>query len=287
MTSWLGGHPNIYMSPINEPLFFSSDIHNQRIQTWQDYIQLFSSTRLEHLAVGEASTTSLFSQRAVPDIEEQLPDARYIVMLRNPVEMAYSMYDQQRRNLHEDVDNFFQAWHLSSERRNGMLKPRGCKDSTQLDYQAWCLLGKQLERLYTRVSRERVLVLVLDDFKESPRGEYLKVLNFLEVPDDGRENFPVHNPASEWRSLKLGIAVRQISRAVVWAKDVARILPKRSLGVVRLIKQISTRKRSLPPMPIEVRSELESFFEEDIRLLEKSLLKREFPSWRQIRVKPR
>lgn len=279
LAAWLAEHPNIYMSPIKEPLFFSQDIGNCWRYGKAAYERLFNKVESIHTAIGEASTTYLFSKIAIPIIEQELSGARYIVMVRNPVDMAYSLHEQQLRSFNENIEDFRQAWKLAPERRAGRHVPPGCKDPIWLDYPSWCRLGEQLERLYSIVPEERVLVLVLDDMKENPRREYLKVLEFLGVPDDGRQAFPVYNPAREWRSRRVGRLVRALARGVAWSKHVKGLLPKRSLGIVNRLQAWNARQRPRPPLPPDLRAELEAYFAEDVRKLER-LLGREFPQWR-------
>lgn len=279
MATWLGEHPSIYMAPIKEPFYFSSDIGNQWIRTWDAYIRLFNAARPQHVAVGEASPAYLFSNVAVPSIEAEVPSARFIVMMRNPVEMAYAFHEQNIRSGNETIRDFRQAWYLSPERREGWQVPHGCKDPVFLDYQSWCLLGEQLERLYGLVARQRVLVLVLDDMIENPRREYLRVLGFLGVSDNGRQKFPVYNPAREWRSPHLGRLVRYLGQGVGWVKYIAAILPPKSLGLMHIIEKAASRKQTRPPLPSDFLAELSQYFENDVRLVER-LLDREFKGWR-------
>jgi hypothetical protein len=279
LTAWLRGHLKIYMSPIKEPHFFSRDIGNQTIRTWDDYLKLFVGARSDHLAIGESTTDYLFSKVAVPTIEAEFSGTRYVVIVRNPVDMAYSLHDHRFHNFDEDQKDFIVAWRLSPERRAGKQVPPRCRDQLLLDYQAYCLLGTQLERLYKVVVRERVLVLLLDDVKENPRREYLKVLDFLGVPDDGRTEFPIHNPAKEWRNPLWGRALHRLGKRVARAKHVEGILPKRSLGILRALWNRAIRYRPRLPMPADVHRELLAFYEEDICKLE-ALLGRDLSHWR-------
>jgi hypothetical protein len=279
LATWLAGHPSIYLSPIKEPFYFSKDIGNYWPYGWDAYVRLFNGAGPRHKAVGEASTNYLFSRVAVPSIEEVVPAARYIVMVRNPVDMAYSLHEQQLRSFNENVQDFGRAWRLSPERREGLQVPPGCKDPILLDYPAWCRLGEQLERLFSIVTHERVLVLVLDDVKENPRREYLRVLEFLDVPDDGRQEFPVFNPARAWRSPRIGRAIRALARFVAKSKHIQGWLPRRSFGFVRHLEAWNTQYRPRPPLPEDLRMELEAYFADDVRKLEE-LLGRKFPSWR-------
>jgi hypothetical protein len=154
-----------------------------------------------------------------------------------------------------------------------------------LDYQSFCLLGEQLERLYRRVPTDRVLVLVLDDVEREPRKEYLKVLQFLGVSDDHRERFPVENIARAWRDPTLGKFTRRVARGVVWAKYVVNILPRRSLGMVRLLERAATRRRARPALSTKSRAEMAAFYDDDIRTLE-TLLRRDLSAWRNLEMSP-
>ena len=279
MAAWLAEHPNIYMSPIKEPFYFSKDIGNHWRYGWDEYLRLFYGADHRNKAIGEASTFYLISKIAIPTIEKKIPGARYIVMLRNPVEMVYSLYKQQVRVFNENIESFSKAWELVPERQKGRRIPSTCKDPKLLDYPAWCRLGEQLERLYALVPRERVQVVVLDDVKQNPRQEYLKVLDFLGVIDDGRQEFPVHNQARDWRYPQVGRAIRVLGKAVGWSKHVKGLFPRRSLGIVGGLQALNTKQKPRPPLPPDLSSEIFAFFDEDLVKLE-NILGRKFSQWR-------
>jgi hypothetical protein len=279
LAEWLRHHPKIYISALKEPQFFSKDINTlSTIRTWAHYYRLFQGASPKHLAIGEASVTYLFSKVAVPAIETKLPGSKYIVMIRNPVDMAYALHEQMRRVFNENVNDFYEAWRLAPERRMGHFVPPGCPDPKLLDYPSWCLLGEQLERLFALVSRERVLVLVLDDVKENPRREYLLVLEFLQVPDDGRQEFPVYNSARGWRSQSLGKLLNRLFIWAGWMRYNAGVLSPRHLGIGEHLDRLFSVRKERPPLSPEVRRELEAFFASDIQRLE-HLLNRRFPNW--------
>jgi len=223
MARWLAEHPNIFMSPVKEPNFFNTDDRWTVTRTLRQYEALFRNAGPDHIAVGEASAWYLFSREAVPNILGYCEDPRFLVMVRNPIEMAYSLHQQELYSGNEHIKDFQTAWALQSERAQGREISRFCVEPKRLLYGPVCKLEEQLERLYTLVPKEKVLVIVLDDVKMNPRREYLKVLEFLGVPDDGRTNFPVYNPAKEHRSLFMGRIIAFVGRTVgAW---------KRSLGI--------------------------------------------------------
>jgi hypothetical protein len=264
---WLAEHPNIYMSPIKEPHFFCIDFNIKIIPNQNEYYRLFQKAGDRHIAIGEASTSYLYSQWAVPRIEQELPGARYIVMIRNPVEMAVSWHDELVFLGLEPIRDFETAWRLSPERRSDPRVTRQCAEPKWLDYPSVCRLGEQLERLLGVVPRQRVLVLVLDDLKECPRREYLKVLNFLGVPDDGRQEFPVKNPAKERRWPRLYQGIRRIGRVSWKVKRWLGIPTHRGTGILQVMNNINVRYRPRPTLSMELRKELIESFKEDVEKL--------------------
>ncbi len=67
------------------------------VTEWNDYLKLFREVG-ERKAIGEASVSYLWSKSAPANIRGAIPDARIILVLRNPVEMIFSMYLQTIRS---------------------------------------------------------------------------------------------------------------------------------------------------------------------------------------------
>ncbi|MCS6941797.1 MAG: sulfotransferase domain-containing protein [Geminocystis sp.] len=268
LASWLAGHPNVYMSPVKEPNCFNTD-QNARVRfQGEEYEALFRRANSSHLAVGEASVWYLASEVAVPKILEYADCPKFIVMVRNPVEMAYSLHDHMLYYGIEDEKDFGKAWQLQKERARGRNIPRGCFEPKHFQYGWACSLGHHIERLLSFVERKQVHFVFLDDIRKDARSEYLKVLNFLGLEDDGRTEFPAKNTAKEHR-------LQFIAPILRWgATFKKRIGIYKSLGIVKL----NTRYRQRPPMDNQLRAELIQYFREDIRLMER-LLNRDLSDW--------
>ena len=274
LAAWLAEHPAVYLSPYKEPHYYSTDFqyqvpYNQR----EAYLSLFEGAGEEHLAVGEASVWYLRSRDAVPNIEREVLDARYIVMLRNPVEMAPSLHEQMCFSGVETVASFERAWGLQEARAQGRNLPLGETNPAWFQYRESCLLGAQLDRLYRTVPRQRVLPLLLDDVKVDPRAAWLQVQAFLGVPDDGRSLFPVYNRAKErrWNWFQrfnnlYGQARRRLG------------VPPLGTGILTALQRRNIRERTRPPLSPEMRSILVDAFAEDVRLLA-TLLERDLEHW--------
>jgi len=272
LAHWLSRHPQVFFSPAKEPAFFSTDIHVHRRLELEQYEALFSAAKPEHLAIGEATTSYLYSRDAVPTILRFAESPRFIVCIRNPVDMCISLHGQRLREGCESVANLEDAWKLQSERRQGRRIPILCKDPKTLMYGEICRLGEQLERLYAQVDSEQIHVVVLDDMARDPEAEYLKVIRFLGLDPFVPEQFEVRNPA---RAIPFPLAfLIRVS-----------IRMKKSLGIYRGLGMKNRFERMLgrPPGKREISPEFEqeliTCFSRDIDQLER-LLKRDFSSWR-------
>lgn len=268
LASWLAQHPQVFMSPRKEPHHFNTDMRNVVTPSRLAYEKLFDRVTGRHIAVGEASTWYLYSEHAVPRIRDYSPKARFVVCLRNPVEMAPALHEQCWYIGDEHVADFRAAWELREQRQQGRAVSRWCREPRQLSYGRACLLGAMVARLLKRVGRERVCVLFVDDLKRDPRAEYLRVLGFLGVPDDGRVEFPVQNAAKEPRSPLL--------QRIAWLgqRFKERMGITRSFGLVRM----NTRVRSRNPLGEAMQQELREYFRRDIDTLG-SLLSRDLSAW--------
>ena len=90
---WLKQHPEVYMSPIKEPHYFSQIGNKDHITDWDDYLRLFEGVKDEKI-IGEASTSYFhFYEKAIPLIKNKLgKNVKLLLILRNPIERAWSHY---------------------------------------------------------------------------------------------------------------------------------------------------------------------------------------------------
>jgi hypothetical protein len=274
--AWLATHPRIYMPIVKEPDFFNTDeaYRWRPSMSFDEYEKLFSGAAEDHLAIGEASVWYLHSTVAVPNILMYVPSSRFIVMLRNPIEMARSLYEFHVSNGNEHIAEFSDAWGLQDARRAGReISPWCWEPPSHLVYGDACRLGEQLERLYTQVPRDRVLTILLDDLKNDTRGEYLRALKFLGVPDDGKTSFPTKNQAKRTRSMFL----RRLIRSVGAAKRVLGI-PHRGLGLLAAVNRANSVEGQSNPLTREMWTALADYFADDIRKLS-TLLNRDLSHW--------
>jgi len=195
LSKYLSKHPQICFSKPKEPHFFTILLKLlENVDIERDYIQRFFFHKTDaHQAVGEGSVSYLYSNEALETILQLNPDAKFIVNVRNPVDMIYSYHARLLKLVEEDQQDFKVAWELQALRAQGKRLPKRCHDPDLFQYKEVGSLGKYVERLFEIVGRERVHVVVFDDFAADTLTEYKKVLDFLGVGYDGRTEFPRKN----------------------------------------------------------------------------------------------
>jgi|LGOV01.1.fsa_nt_gb hypothetical protein len=260
MAQYLSDHPAVFMATPKEPHHYNSDHTHGGFKDPEAYAALFEDSGVK--TVGEASVFYLYSQVAVPRIEKECPNARYIVMLRNPVEMAPALYEQHVFSGYETCPSFKQAWDLQEARQKGTALPPPGTDVQMLFYTQICQLGEQLQRLYEHVPNERVHIIFNNDFRANPRRVWREVQEFLDLTDDGRDNFPVVNAAKKRKSPIL-------QRAKETAVSVRRSLgiPPLKTGLLRRLEMWNLQERKRAALHAAMHEKLLENFREDIELL--------------------
>lgn len=263
----------VYMSTPKEPCYFDSDLpfpNSPRNEA--QYLRCFKNASPQHRIIGEASSNYLFSQVAIPSILRFNPDARFIAMLRNPIDMAASLHAESVKSLVEDVTDFHEAWKLQAERRKGRSLPRVCYQKEFVLYGDFCKLGEQLTRLYSHVQPDRVHLVFFDELSRSPRDVYLQVLAFLGLPDDGRKGFPVLNARAAARSTL-------IRRLLVRLLALRESLPINvHTGLIRAALSLNLRYERRQPLDPAFRQELADYFRSDVALISR-IANRDLSYW--------
>jgi len=266
LSEYLKENPHVFMSSPKETEYFSFDLSNAAKMSLKTYLSIFSKANPEvHKAIGEASTAYLYSKCAVPEILKFNPEAKFIVMIRNPIDLVQSLHAQMLYQGIETVSDFETAWKLEENRKEGNDIPMFCFDKNSLMYSEWGLLGKQIERLFSIVRRDKVKVIIFDEFIKNTKQIYEEVLEFLGAPSDGRVLFPKFN---EGKSISVPFLQPILGFPIKMAKATRAIVgyPK-SLDFFIGLLALNSNAKKRPSITKEFKKELISFFREDIEKL--------------------
>lgn len=264
MYSLLKQHPDVYLSILKEPHFFGTDLTVQphTIREPDLYSGLFANAG-GCKRIGEGSVWYLTSSRAAQEIREFAPDAKILALLRKPADMAYSLYHLYRRTGNEDLPSFEEALAAQDERREGRRIPAGTYFPEGLQYVEVARAADKVERFYSAFGRDRVRVILFEDFRRDNAKVYREVLEFLDI-DPGFT--PELDPARAAERIQL-MAIRQLRQT---DPRVRRRMSREG------IKQHTGPKAQ--PMSPDVKARLREIFRSDVVRLG-GLLGRDLSHW--------
>jgi hypothetical protein len=209
-------HPQVFMPAGKEPWYFARELHERTPPrpegtpaTLDEYLALFAAARPGQ-RVGEASALYLWSRTAARGIAEVAPGARMVAILREPAALLRSLHLQFVETYVETVADLRTALALEAARREGRQVPRHTYWPRALLYSEHVRYVEQLRRYHELFGRDRVLVLIYDDFRADNAATVRRVLRFLEVDDVAIE--PVEaNPTVRARSQRLHELLHAVS----------------------------------------------------------------------------
>ncbi|MBP8917862.1 MAG: sulfotransferase domain-containing protein [Chitinophagales bacterium] len=199
---YLKQHKQVYLSPVKEPHFFSKDIdvnlfkrefaqnklqdidkyvngemkeefHAAFIRDIEQYKKLFSKVQ-DQKAVGELSTSYLFSEVAAKEIKALIPDCKIIICLRNPFDRAYSHY---RMNLWTGNSNEFDFYKALVEDYDHKPKVWG---NAHL-YTEIGLYYQQVKRYLDLFGKDNVKIIFTEDMKKNAAQVVKELYEFIGV----------------------------------------------------------------------------------------------------------
>jgi len=267
----LGMHPQIYAPAAKEPHYFARDIKAPGFFTDRDeYLALYRNAG-EARHVVDGSVWNMFSKVAAPLIRAEVPDAKAIVMMRDPVELMRSLHARNFVFGDEDIADFATALEAEPERAVGRRLPKGGAFPEALLYSRVGRLGEQVSRLLETFPREDVHFVVLDDLEADPVSEYLAVLDFLDVDAWTPQSFDRHNPHRRQRSTLIARAyygehwsVRAVARKVLSPGMRMRV---RSTALSRRIARANAPTAKREPLDQQLRDRLRQELATDVALL--------------------
>jgi hypothetical protein len=281
----LARHPEVFASPIKEPKYYMctdapppaycgpGDAHSQQEWIWRadDYAALFAGASPGALRL-ESTPFYLYLPHARRRLAEELPQARFVVVVRDPVDRAYSNWMHLWVDGLEPDGDFRTAFRAEDTRIAAGWAPFW-------HYRRMGRYGEQLADLFARVGRERVLVLRYRHLVEAPGATLDRVCAFLgistgridAVPHDNSRPFvrPGPRAALLGRLIRAGAGAGSYVRPEVWRQAAKPFHGALQFG----------QPAQRPRLSSEVRAELIADFTDDIALLE-DLLGESFADWR-------
>jgi hypothetical protein len=266
LATWLSEHSQIFMTRPKEPHFFNTDHSNRPYDDEAKYYALFPEEQSDYLAIGEASVHYLSSAVAVQNILAAVEDPKFIVCLRDPTDMVVSYHNQLFNALAEDIPDIQTAWAAQSDRISGKRIPDTCPEPSRLQYSESGKLARQMERLFADVPSHKVFVVFLDQIQVNPLGVYKYLLDFLNVPYDGKTDFPRLNSVARLRNRRFRYVLNTFGKL---KENLG--FPRFNSGILKMFTRMNMRsgERNAPIDTPFIDSVLRPYFADEAKRLER------------------
>lgn len=279
INKFLSQHPDIFISARKELHYFGGDLDWRNYSmSKEEYFSYFCEVDSKQIA-GETSVFYLFSKDAADEIKTWNPNSRIIAIIRDPMEMIPSLHRQFLKTGNEFILDLEEALDAEPERKKGNKLPR--KENMGLNqglfYSEMARYSEQLERYFQVFGRDRVHVILYEDFKKNPASVYRGILEFLGVDPTFQPEFSYINTKVQikspwlWKFVKFPPEyLRQIWRTIIPSKLRGQILVK--------VSQLYSKKAPRKTLPEPTRLRLHEMYRDDVKQLEE-ILGRDLSSW--------
>src|SRR3989440_2961216 len=173
---YLKRHPRIALPVKKELHFFDNDeLFAGGNVSYEPLYEMFRPARPGSIA-GENTPIYLYWRPALPRIRDYNPAMKFIVILRNPIERAFSQWNMQRTRGIEPFD-FLDAV-AAEPRRIAESAPKQLRKFSYVDRGRY---AEQLERAFRLFPRERFLVIKYEEFRARHREMVEAALRLLHL----------------------------------------------------------------------------------------------------------
>lgn len=247
MHRYLGAHPDIFMSSVKEPTFFNTGFHV--VREAQQYAALFREAGAAR-HIGESSHPYLTDPGAARTMRAFFPDARFILLLRDPVRRAHALYLHQRRWGWERARTFEEALELEARRERSRRFQRRCPTNVRnYRYVGSSRYDEQLARYFGHFDRSRFFVRTYEEFRADPRAVLDAAVAFLGLPPMPDPDLVAHNVNPGRHHLP--VLRRHLCKAGLPGRAVAALLKGRRIP--------------LPPLQPGTEEQLRATLESSVR----------------------
>lgn len=280
--NYIKEHPEIYMSSPKEPKFITStfmefpmngpgdDLIEKHLITksFEDYKTLFSGITTEKKCGESSAETLYYYEKSIPKIKQYFVDEpKIIVILRNPVERAYSAYTHLIRDLRENL-NFKDALDAEEQRIKNNYEYMWYYKDVGLYYDQ---VKAYLENF------DNVKIYLFDDLKSAPETLLESLFTFLGVdktflPNNLKEKYNVSG-VPKYYFLQNFLKNKNVTKGIL-----KLIIPNTLRR--KIVSRIDKSTLQRIPMNAEDREYLINYYKDDINKLQK-LINRDLSDWMQ------
>ncbi|MEL6930371.1 MAG: sulfotransferase, partial [Cyanobacteria bacterium J06600_6] len=242
------------------------------VTDWQDYQNLFAAADTEK-ALGEASWSSFYYPAAVERIRQYCPRMKFILLLRNPIERAFSHYSYLRQYDKEPLADFEAAIACESQR-------------IAVNYWAdWHYLqlgfySRAIIRYQQVFAKSQFKIVLYEDFIQDTPQVLAEIFEFLGVARDYQSTaFTQAYNSTQLPKSQMIHRLFQTSRQVRLKQMVKTLVPATMYQSLKQNRdRLEAKTRYSPQLSLQVREKLSRIYSSEIATLEQ-LLELDLSGW--------
>jgi len=282
---YLRQHPDIFLPDIKEPVYFGSDLDfdtrlcaRKTIHNREEYLKLYQQAG-DIPRRGEATVWYLYSEDAAQEIYDFDPEAKIIIMLRNPVDVMVALHQEFLWDCNEDILEFEEAYRAQDDRRQGNRLGRTTHFRQGLIYEDVVAYADQVKRYFDVFGRENICLIIFDDLVEDDEREFRRIIEYLDVDRSFlpvRKHMNARKP-THLRAVNQFFAARPRLRRVLLSNIFSQTAKRAVIDVVTKLSRGKGEKKKIDPA---LRAEMQDKMRGDVERLSE-LLGRDLSHWCQ------
>ena len=259
-------HKDVFLPSFKEPHFFDSD------ESWNKGVEWYQSSyyaKANNQCIGDFTPTYLSNISAPRRIKKVLGNqVKFVVILRNPIDRAYSHYLHTLRDQHENL-SFAEALEEEAQRLRNFREENNHIALIRFAYLEQGMYSEQLERYFKFFDREQFYITTFDDFVSKQEQVVKEICVFLGLQEqEGMQYLLQSNKSSKARS----VALKNVIKKPSLIKKVAKwLVPSFSYRqkIRNLIQALNNKSITKKPLSeINRKSYYQRYFKQEIQSLE-------------------
>ena len=254
LNSYLSQHPMIVTHKQMEMIYFL-DEKTYSLGYENAYKRYFPHYETGKLLLAK-NVGVMYHRPAVERLYTHNPQMQVLIVLRNPVDRAYSAYWFARRRGQEDLKTFEEAIEANPDRYKdkGIFRMGNCSYLDRSSY------AKHIEMIFSIFPRSQVHIFLTDDMKKDIRGVCNQIFNSLDISLD--VNLDTKRELNRASTAKSELLARLLGRKSFIKRTFRKILTDKPADKIKdLLNRFNEQEIDLPPIAPETAQRLTKYFE--------------------------
>jgi len=276
----LKSHPEIYGPNIKELKYFGREIFYDHpkdypFQNLDDYLKVYSSKHAQSAKYRlDGTIFIMYSEKAIKNILEMNKDAKFILILRDPLEASKSMHRQRLKSfnsgLREISEDFYACWQSLENRKLNIDYPKNCRNKFLFRYDLLFRYEIYIPYIKKLINQKNILYIDYSTFKSNPAFTLDSIFNFLKLKT---YKLPLYNLNNE-KGLKNNLYNRLINFLFEKASKsiLKNLINKKFRKLIKTIINFLLVSNKNPNTSMFMDNEIKNFFKESY-IEKKNILK--------------